>query len=96
MGSGSKYMSKGIRIAVIDNGVDEDYLPYSRMTGTSFVSSDSAPQDEAESPWFWANDPHGTRMARVVTQIDPFCRLHIFKVAERTNDVRVDRVVAVS
>jgi hypothetical protein len=79
-----------INIAVIDTGVDPDSIECFEIRGASFVSSESG-----ESPWWFSHHPHGTQMAKVITELNPSCRLLVAKVGDSVMDMTVDRVIQV-
>ena len=79
-----------VRIAVIDNGVDDYSFHKKIKRGISFVHHNGK-----EHNWFIASDSHGTRMARIIQQIDPFCEIYPIKVGDRTKDLIPSRVVEV-
>lgn len=79
-----------INVAVIDTGVDPDSIKCFEICGASFVSSESG-----ESPWWFSYHPHGTQMAKVITELNPFCRLLVAKVGDSVMDMTVDRVIQV-
>ena len=55
-----------LKIAAIDDGIDQSSISRLQINGASFVYSDSG-----ESPWCLSDDPHGTQMAKMITGIDP-------------------------
>jgi hypothetical protein len=75
------------KVALIDTGVDPGSVQCSQISGASFVSSGSG-----ESPWWFSQHPHGTQMARIITELDPFCQLLVAKVGDLARDVTVGRV----
>lgn len=79
-----------IKVAIIDTGVDPDSVKCFRISGASFVSSESG-----ESPWWYAHHPHGTQMAKIVTDLNPFCQLPVAKVGDQKMDITSDRVAQV-
>ncbi|KAL6796988.1 peptidase S8/S53 domain-containing protein, partial [Trichoderma sp. SZMC 28012] len=86
-GSDSR-ISPIINVAVIDTGVDPDSIKCFEIFGASFVSSESG-----ESPWWFSYHPHGTQMAKVITELNPFCRLLVAKVGDSVMDMTVGRVI---
>jgi hypothetical protein len=51
---------------------------------------------EGESPWWHAEDPHGTQMANLIAAIDPRCDLYIARVCTgKIDDIRIQQVVKV-
>lgn len=84
-------LSPIVNVAVIDTGVDPDSIQCSEISGASFVSSESG-----ESPWWFSYHPHGTQMAKVITDLNPRCRLLVAKVGDSVMDMTVDRVIQVS
>jgi hypothetical protein len=53
--------------------------------------------DGSESPWWHADDPHGTQMANLIAAIDPRCALYIARVCSHVeaNDIRIEQVIKV-
>jgi hypothetical protein len=50
----------------------------------------------SESPWWHAEDPHGTQMANLIAAIDPQCDLYIARVCTgKIDDIRIQQVVKV-
>ena len=84
-------LSPIVNIAVIDTGVDPDSIKCAEIRGASFVSSESG-----ESPWWFSYHPHGTQMAKVITELNPSCRLLVAKVGDSVTDMTVDRVIQAS
>lgn len=77
-----------IKVAIIDNGVDKfgenvrDFIE----KGISFVKIDS--DDESRTlPWWMVSDPHGTQMASLIGDVNPFCRLYIARVGRGRKDI---------
>lgn len=62
-------------------------------THTSFFHPDGS-----ESPWWHADDPHGTQMANLIAAIDPRCALYIARVCSHVeaNDIRIEQVIKVT
>lgn len=83
-------ISPVVNVAVIDTGVDPDSIKCFEICGASFVSSGSG-----ESPWWFSYHPHGTQMAKVITELNPFCRLLVAKVGDSIMDMTVDRAIQV-
>lgn len=81
-------LSPIVNVAVIDTGVDPDSIKCSEIRGASFVSSESG-----ESPWWFSYHPHGTQMGKVITELNPYCRLLVAKVGDSVMDMTVDRVI---
>ncbi|KAM6511355.1 hypothetical protein FALCPG4_016359 [Fusarium falciforme] len=77
-----------IRVAVIDTGVDPNCIQCSQISGASFVSSDSG-----ESPWWFSYHPHGTQMAKVISELNPHCKLLVAKVGDSDMDMTVERLI---
>lgn len=70
-----------IKVAIIDNGVDRmrDDVREAIEKGISFVSADPEEPDRV-LPWWMVADPHGTQMASLVKQVNPYARLYIARV----------------
>lgn len=76
-----------IKVAIIDNGADKIRSPIGSMIekGISYVSSDLL--GEAPRPWWMVADAHGTQMASLIGQINPYCRLYIARVGKGRADI---------
>ncbi|KAI1128238.1 peptidase S8/S53 domain-containing protein [Nemania abortiva] len=85
---GQGNLSRIVNVAVIDTGVDPDSIQCHEISGASFVSSESG-----ESPWWFSYHPHGTQMAKVITELNPHCRLLVAKVGDSVMDMTVDRMI---
>ncbi|KAM7221644.1 thermostable alkaline protease [Rhypophila decipiens] len=81
-------LSRIVNVAVIDTGVDPDSIQCEEISGASFVSSESG-----ESPWWFSYHPHGTQMAKVITELNPRCRLLVAKFGDSVMDMTVERVI---
>ena len=96
---------RSIKVAIIDNGVialnstPQSTSPSFKLLKhlkkgrhTSFFHP-----DDSESPWWHADDPHGTQMANLIAAIDPRCALYIARVCSRVeaNDIRIEQVIKV-
>jgi hypothetical protein len=88
------------KIAILDDGINQT-LPVwieatktsaGGLTGVSFVVN----PEGNESPWWLSRSAHGTHLAGIIRQLDPFCELYIARVIESTNEIDLDRVMAVS
>ncbi|KAM0344164.1 hypothetical protein ACHAPU_007886 [Fusarium lateritium] len=77
-----------IRVAVVDTGVDPDSIECKQISGASFVPSDSG-----ESPWWFSYHPHGTQMARLISDLDPHCKILVAKVGDAQMDMTVERLI---
>lgn len=90
-------MKNPIKVAVIDNGVDQcrTSISDSIERGESFVEIRSESGMVRESPWWLVADPHGTQMASLITQVNPYCKLYVGKVGRYRGDLLVENVVKV-
>jgi subtilisin family serine protease len=77
-----------IKVAVIDNGVDPGSIDCRGVSGASFV-----PSGTGESNWWYVKHPHGTSMARVISEINPHCRLLVAKVGDTRTDFTATRLI---
>jgi hypothetical protein len=77
-----------IKVAVIDNGVDPGSITCHSIHGASFIASNNG-----ESNWWYVTNSHGTKMARIITELNPHCRLLIAKVAEGRKDINEAKIV---
>lgn len=77
-----------IKIAIIDNGADRIRSSIGEMIakGISYVTADLLGPDQI-LPWWMVSDAHGTQMASLIGQINPFCRLYIARVGKGRNDI---------
>lgn len=80
-----------IKIAVIDNGADKIRSIIGEMIakGVSYVTADLADQYGSDRilPWWMVSDAHGTQMASLIGQTNPYCRLYIARVGKGRNDI---------
>ena len=60
--------------------------------GFSFVES----FEGRESPWFIASHRHGTQMACLIHELDPFCAFYIAKICEDSTSVDPEILAKVS
>ncbi|KAF1961328.1 hypothetical protein CC80DRAFT_589716 [Byssothecium circinans] len=59
------------------NTVFSNDLAHRVVDGVSLVST-----DDAEQLYWHASEPHGTQMAKLISSINPCCRLYVIKVTE--------------
>ncbi|KAF2707831.1 hypothetical protein K504DRAFT_511742 [Pleomassaria siparia CBS 279.74] len=81
-----------IKVAIIDSGIDRCIFNAGderNVTGASFVHNHDGSK---ESPWWLANDHHGSHIAHLIAQLDPCCSLYIAKVTENKSMVEKERV----
>ncbi|KAK6538633.1 hypothetical protein TWF694_010211 [Orbilia ellipsospora] len=81
-------MKPYIKVAVIDTGVDPDSINCHQISGASFVPSSSG-----ESPWWFSHHPHGTQMAKMITELNPHCQLLVAKIGDSVTDMTVSRLI---
>ncbi|KAI1746884.1 subtilisin-like protein [Xylaria castorea] len=79
---------KRIKVAIIDNGADKIRASVGEMIakGISYVTADRFGSDRI-LPWWMVSDSHGTHMASLIGQINPYCRLYIARVGKGRNDI---------
>lgn len=77
-----------VKVAVIDNGIDPGSIDCHSIGGASFV-----PSETGESNWWHIKHTHGTKMARIITELNPHCRLLVAKVCELRSDFTASRLV---
>lgn len=77
-----------IKIAILDNGADriEGAAKNQMAKGISYVTADPSNSDQI-LPWWMVADPHGTQMASLIAQVNPYCRLYIARVGKARNDI---------
>ncbi|KAL1617112.1 hypothetical protein SLS56_011115, partial [Neofusicoccum ribis] len=66
---------------LVDMQPSSDDLARRIKGGKSFVYT----SDNEEQVWWYASEPHGTQIARLICSIDPCCDLYITKVAKTRN-----------
>lgn len=79
-----------VKVALIDTGVDPNSIRCSRVTGASFV-----PPEAGEYPWWVSQNPHGTQMAKIITELDPYCHLLVAKMSDTGMDIMQSRFIEV-
>ena len=90
----ARQADRRIRVAIIDNGADRVRSRFRNQIakGQSFVSVDEFHNDQP-LPWWMVSDAHGTQMASLVSQTNPYCRLYIARVGTRRNDIRAESAI---
>jgi hypothetical protein len=88
----STKIEANVRVAIIDTGVDPGSIKCSRIRGASFIPSGTG---GGESPWWFSQYPHGTQVAKIITEIDPYCELLVAKVGDAHRDMTTQRVTEV-
>lgn len=83
-----------IKVAIIDNGVDrfQESIKDKIAKGISYVTADSG-RSGRMLPWWLVADPHGTQMASLVAQANPYCRLYIARVGKGRKDILTEHAV---
>lgn len=79
-----------ITVALIDTGVNPGLSAAFDPMSTSFVHTAGG-----ESPWFCSHHPHGTQMARIISQLDPSCKILVIKISETGRDISAERLTEV-
>jgi hypothetical protein len=82
-----------IRVAIIDTGIDVRTSFENIKEGISFTRTASG---EGFLPWWMVADAHGTQMASLVRNVNPYCRLYPVRVGMRTKDIDSDGAARVS
>ena len=79
---------KCVKVAIIDNGADKFQYPIcdSIERGISYVTADNDSTDRV-LPWWMVSDPHGTQMASLVREANPWCQLYIARVGKGRRDI---------
>lgn len=85
-----------IKVAIIDNGADKIRSPIGPWIdkGISYVSSDRL--GETPRPWWMVADAHGTQMASLINNVNPYCRLYIARVGKGRADIDPKKAAKVS
>jgi hypothetical protein len=90
------FKEQRVKIAIIDNGADQmrSTISANIVRGMSFVRSSL----EAKSvlPWYTPAHPHGTQMADLIRNVNPWCELFPLRVASLHKDVDLHAAVDVS
>jgi hypothetical protein len=88
--------SKAESVALLDNGVACYHASFSKCItrGDSVVYSDNQVKVE-KLPWFTSRDNHGTHMADLITQMNPYCKLWAFRINTWQRDIKVERALEV-
>jgi hypothetical protein len=88
------------KIAILDDGINQTLPEWIEATKTSAGGLTGVPfvvnLEGNESPWWLSRSAHGTHLAGIIRQLDPFCELYIARVIEYINEIDLDRVTAVS
>ena len=83
-----------IHVAIIDTGIDIARTSFENIKkGISFTRTTSG---DRLLPWWTAEDAHGTQMASLVRNVNPYCQLYLARVGKRTNDIDSDGAARVS
>ena len=64
-----------------------------KIRGASFVPSGDS--GGGESPWWFAQHPHGTWVAKIINDLDPHCELLVAKIGDAYSDMTIKRVIKV-
>jgi hypothetical protein len=85
-----------IKVCVIDNGADKFRQNIRDVIekGVSYVKADTESAHRI-LPWWMVSDPHGTQMAHLVAQANPWCRLYIARVGKGRKDILPEDAVQV-
>jgi hypothetical protein len=78
----------GIKIALIDSGVDawQRTIADNVKGGVSYYD---------KHPWYKADHPHGTQMASLMRRINPLVSLYIYGISRLRDDLNVEKAVLV-
>ncbi|XDG09918.1 hypothetical protein ABKA04_009533 [Annulohypoxylon sp. FPYF3050] len=88
-------LASKIKVAVLDSGVNGTRFPLEKHDrhGRSFVWNEHGKGQESEASWWLAVDPHGSQMANIISQLDPFCVFYFFQIANNMNYISTPTVV---
>ncbi|KAE9376015.1 subtilisin-like protein [Stipitochalara longipes BDJ] len=78
-------LPKPVKVAIIDTGIDQNSFEPNKFK--EFYSKGDMYSETQDSPWWLSVDIHGTQMAKLVTAIDPYCKLFIAKVGDHKTDI---------
>ncbi|KAL6402599.1 Peptidase S8/S53, subtilisin/kexin/sedolisin [Ilyonectria robusta] len=83
------------KVAILDSGVNGTRFPLQshERHGRSFVWRDNGKGHQSEASWWLAVDPHGSHMANIISQLDPFCVFYFFQIADDMNYIELPTVV---
>lgn len=85
-------MNGAVKVAIIDNGVRLEDLSTSEYIYGCFTDR-STPERGFVDAWYFADQSHGTEMARLVQLVWPRLNLYIAKLDTKT---RVHKTIAAS
>lgn len=85
------------KVAILDSGVNRTRFPLQscERQGRSFVWRDNGKGHQSEASWWLAVDPHGSQMANIISQLDPFCMFYFIQIAENMNYIELPNVIKV-
>jgi hypothetical protein len=85
------------KVAILDSGINGTRFPLQshKRQGRSFVWRDNGKGHESEASWWLAVDPHGSQMANIISQLDPFCVFYFFQIADNMNYIELPTVIKV-
>jgi hypothetical protein len=69
----------------MDTGIDQNSFEPKKFK--EFYSKGDMYSETQDSPWWLSADIHGTQMAKLVTAIDPYCKLFIAKVGDHKTGI---------
>jgi hypothetical protein len=80
-------LNRPVRVAIIDNGTDQmrSTISDNIEMGWSFTRPSVA--GKKMLPWYTASDPHGTQMAYLIRNVNPYCRLIPIRVGLTRKDI---------
>ncbi|KFA46532.1 hypothetical protein S40293_09874 [Stachybotrys chartarum IBT 40293] len=89
------FQSPRTKVAILDSGVNGTQFPLHshERQGRSFVWRDNGKGHESEASWWLAVDPHGSQMANIISQLDPFCKFYFFQIADNMNYIELPTVI---
>ena len=61
-----------IKVAILDSGVYANRSIFPHLTGGSFVEDTAT----ADSHWHTVTNPHGTMMASLINEVNPYCHIY--------------------
>jgi hypothetical protein len=76
--------SRKVRVAIIDDGIDWDYMRQIECEGKSFYK-DRNELFDGTHPWYFSNNDHGTLMAALVRMMCPNVVLYIGRLDQTEN-----------
>jgi hypothetical protein len=80
------YHGEGVRVAILDDGIDMTYAHEIGCVGKSFFVNKRPDGSEYYWPWYFSSTGHGTLMAALVRKICPDVKLFVARLDQTISD----------